>query len=226
MALKSADVARPHQLMDGGSEMDARRQRALPTSNGVGWGNLVRDAAKAWKVEERKYFKGRHCDRAEKLGCRDVVEAMYEKQGTELEDALRPLMALTGVGCVKLDDGKHPGWPDSKLEFADLPSIITEVKSKQSETSLVPLNDATEVLAASDLAGLGGNPCLTVCSPGVEPSVATSISSCTRLCVVEVVDLVEAVLRHKEGNLPVADIYNWLTTPGLALREDLPFINI
>jgi hypothetical protein len=39
------------------------------------------------------------------------------------------------------------------------------------------------------------------------------------------VNLVEAILRPIEGPLTRAGLYNWLTTPGVALVEDLPHPN-
>ena len=48
------------------------------------------------------------------------------------------------------------------------------------------------------------------------------IESCGRLCVVDVSDLTEAILRVREGTLTREGLFNWLTTPGIALREDIP----
>ena len=228
VSLHQHGLSRPHLLMDGSPKYDVIRQTAIPSENGTNYPNLVRDAAKNWKVDQRRHYRKRHANKAKRDGCDGHIADLYEKKGTALEAAIRAIFEDISVVCSVLDDGENPAWPDLKFAFTGngLPSdVVAEVKSKEKETSLVPLNDATEVLAASELAGMPNHPCVTVCSPGVEPSVPTSISGCRRLCVVEIVDLAEAYLRVKDGNLTVEDLHNWLTTPGIALTEDLPFKN-
>src|SRR5690606_15393075 len=118
------------------------------------------------------------------------------------------------------DQANRQAHPDFLITIEDFPSIVVEIKSRMSDTAFVSLNDATEVLSASELIGLRANFCVTLCSPGVEPSVPGVIESCGRLCVVDVSDLTEAVLRVREGGLLRDGLFNWLTTPGIALRED------
>jgi helicase len=65
---------------------------------------------------------------------------------------------------------------------------------------------------------------VTLCHPGVDPSVAPVVAACGRLCVVESVDLGEALLRYCEGSLSNDQLYRWLATPGQALAADLPFV--
>lgn len=227
VSLYEHGIAKPHLLMDGSREFDDLRKAALPSQNGVYFPNLVRNAAKDWKLKERNYFREKHLRKAARHNCVDLVKSVYESTGIGLENVIKSLLTEIGIKCEVLDDGKHPAWPDLKFCFEAIgvgPDIVVEVKSKDSASSLVPLNDAIEVLSASELVGLGNNPCLTICSPGVEPSVQTSISGCKRLCVLEVADLIEAFLRIKDGNLPLSDFYNWLVMPGVALRDDLPFV--
>lgn len=221
-------LSRPHKLMDGSPKYDALRQAAVPRANGVNYPNLVRDAAKNWKVDQRRHYRRRHSSKAKIHGCDGQIADVYDKKGKELETAVSTLLQDITIVCSILDDGTKPGWPDLKIEFTGnglSTDVVAEVKSKEKETSLVPLNDATEVLAASELAGMPNHPCITICSPGVEPSVPTSISGCSRLSVVEIVDLAEAYLRVKDGNLTIDDLFNWMVTPGIALTEDLPFNN-
>ncbi|WP_342070960.1 DEAD/DEAH box helicase [Yoonia algicola] len=228
ISLHQNGISRPHLLMDGSPQYDAIRQSAIPLVNGLNYPNLVRDAAKNWKMDQRRHYQARHINKAKRHGCDGHIADVYEKKGKELESAVSAMLHDITVLCSVLDDGTRQAWPDLKLEFTrnGLPSdVVAEVKSKEKETSLVPLNDAIEVLAASELAGMPNHPCITICSPGVEPSVPTSISGCSRLGVVEVVDLAEAYLRVKDGNLTIGDLYDWLTTPGIALTEDLPFNN-
>ncbi|MAP15253.1 MAG: DEAD/DEAH box helicase [Oceanibulbus sp.] len=228
VSLHQYGLSRPHLLMDGSPQYDVVRQAAVPSHNGINYPNLIRDAAKNWKVDQRRHYRKRHANKAKKHGCDGEVTDLYEKRGKQLEAAITAVMKDISVVCSVLDDGVNQAWPDLKIEFTlnGLPTdVVAEVKSKEKETSLVPLNDATEVLSASELAGMPTHHCITVCSPGVEPSVPTSISGCRRLSVVEIVDLAEAYLRVKDGNLSIPDLYNWLTTPGIALTEDLPFKN-
>ncbi|EEB72702.1 ATP-dependent DNA helicase 1, putative [Ruegeria sp. R11] len=222
-------LARPHLLMDGSQEYDALREAALPRVGGVRYSNLVRDAARNWKVDQRRHFRGRHERKAVRYGCEGLVTDLYEAKGKALETALIAAFADIGIKCSLLDDGTKPAWPDLKIEFSAngiASDVVAEVKTKERETALVPLNDAIEVIGAAAIAGLGGTPVTTICSPGVEPSVPTAISGCNHLSIIEVVDLAEAYLRIKDGNLTISDLHNWITTPGIALTEDLPFNNL
>lgn len=222
-------LSRPHLLMDGSAEYDALRESALPKVGGVRYHNLVRDAARSWKVDQRRHFRGRHEKKAVRHGCESLISNLYDARGKHLEKALIAIFADIGVKCSILDDGTKPAWPDLKIEFSTngvASDVVAEVKSKEKDTALVPLNDAIEVISAAAIAGLSGFPVTTICSPGVEPSVPTAISGCNHLSVVELVDLAEAYLRIKDGNLTIVDLHNWITTPGIALTEDLPFNNL
>ncbi|MEX1234608.1 MAG: hypothetical protein WEB56_06440, partial [Roseovarius sp.] len=228
ISLKDHGIARPHLLMDGSQNLDHKRQIATPHQSGVNFPNLVRDAAKEWKFNERKHFKAKHEKSGVRHDCLGLVNAVYTTRGKALETAVLNLIEALGIPCEVLDDGNNPAWPDLKFNFSNLglgPDVIVEVKSKESENALVSLNDAIEVLSASELVGLGGNPCLTICNPGVEPSVQTAVAGCSRLAILEVSELAEAFLRIKDGNLDLSNFYGWLVTPGVALKDDLPFAN-
>lgn len=222
-------ISRPHLLMDGSPQYDALREAALPKVGGVGYPNLVRDAARNWKVDQRRHFRGRHEKKALRHGSESLISDLYDAKGKALEVALIAIFADIGIKCSVLDDGTKAAWPDLKIEFSAngmASDVVAEVKSKERETALVPLNDAIEVIAAAAIAGLSGIPVTTICSPGVEPSVPTAISGCNHLSIVELIDLAEAYLRIKDGNLTISDMHNWITTPGIALTEDLPFNNL
>lgn len=228
VSIHQKGISRPHLLMDGSVEMDALRQEALPRVGRVSYANQVRDAARNWKVDQRRHFRRRHEKRAVMHGVENIISDLYDMKGKRLETAVINAFQDLGINCSVLDDGTKPAWPDLKIEFAAsgmASDIVAEVKSKERETALVPLNDAIEVVSAAAIAGLSGTPVTTICSPGAEPSVPTAISGCNHLSVVELVDLAEAYLRIKDGNLTIADLHNWLTTPGIALTEDLPFNN-
>lgn len=222
-------ISRPHLLMDGSLEMDALRQAALPKVGRVSYANQVREAARNWKVDQRRHFRRRHEKKAVRHGVENIISDLYDMKGKMLEVAVIKAFQDIGIKCRVLDDGTRPAWPDLKIEFVASgmeSDIVAEVKSKERETALVPLNDAIEVISAAAIAGLSGMPVTTICSPGAEPSVPTAISGCNHLSVVELMDLAEAYLRIKDGNLTIADLHNWLTTPGIALTEYLPFNNV
>ncbi|AXQ96323.1 DEAD/DEAH box helicase (plasmid) [Cereibacter azotoformans] len=228
VSLHQQGISRPHLLMDGSPAMDALREAALPKVGGIAYANQVRDAARNWKVDQRRHFRGRHEKKAVRHSVENIVSDLYDMRGKDLEAAVIAAFEDLGINCTVLDDGTKPAWPDLKIEFSAsgmASDIVAEVKSKERETALVSLNDAIEVISAAAIAGLSGTPVATICSPGVEPSVPTAISGCNHLSVVELVDLAEAYLRIKDGNLTIAELHNWLTTPGIAITEDLPFNN-
>ncbi len=97
-----------------------------------------------------------------------------------------------------------------------------ELKTKEGD-KLVDYNKAVEVLAASEVHGHKETFCVTLCHPGVDPSVPLVIAACGRLSVVESHDLGESLLRLCEGVLTQAQLWQWLATPGQALSGDLPF---
>lgn len=222
LSLRHQGLCRPYDLMDGTPDADQRRRAALSTGLDTSVANQVRDAARRWKVSEREYFRNVHVRRARKVDAEPVISSLYVSRGDNLEAAFEAAMALIVVACERLDRPGLQAHPDFLITIESFPPIVVEVKSKQAETDLVSLNAATEVLSASELIGLRGSFCLTLCSPGIEPNVPGVIESCARLCVVAVSDLVEAVLRIREGSLTRDGLYNWLTTPGIALMEDLP----
>jgi helicase len=222
LSLRFQGLAQPHDLMDGTPIADGKRRLALAGDLDLTIANQVRDAARRWKASEREYFQRIHVRRATKVNCEPIISALYLKKGTNLEEAFAAAMTLIAVECESLDRVGKQAHPDFLIKIEQYPSIVVEIKSKASDSDLVALNSATEVLAASELIGLKDNFCLTVCSPGVEPSVPSLVESCRRLCVVSISDLAEAVLRLKEGSLTREGFYNWLTTPGVAAMEDLP----
>ncbi|MCH2165584.1 MAG: DEAD/DEAH box helicase [Marinovum sp.] len=229
LSIHQHGLSKPHLLMDGSPEYDARREAALPKTGGIGYPNLVRDAARSWKVDQRQHFRARHTKNAVRHGCSELISRLYDAKGKTLEAVLMEIFADIGIECNLLDDGTRPAWPDLKIAFSKnglVTDVVAEVKTKEKETALVPLTDAIEVISAAAIAGMGGAPVTTICSPGVEPSVPTAISGCNHLSIVELADLAEAYLRVKDGNLTIADLHNWITTPGIALTEDLPYKNL
>ena len=223
LSLLHQGLTRPHELMDGGPEADAARRLALVVGEeGPALANQVRDAARIWKQEEREHFRRLHLRRAERVGAESAITGLYDARGDALEAVFEEAMSLVAVTTQRLDQHGVQAHPDFLITIEEFPSIVVEVKTKANDAALVPLNAATEVLTASELIGLNGNFCVTLCSPGVEPNVPGIIERCGRLCVVATSDLAEAILRLREGSLTREGLFNWLTTPGVALREDLP----
>ena len=131
------------------------------------------------------------------------------------------MLIKANIEFDKLDDGIKRGAPDYLIKLANSPELVFELKTKQGE-GLVDLNSAADVLQASELHNLKDKFCVTLCHPGVDPSVLSVIESCGRLAVVEGHDLGEAMLRLFTGTLTQQQLWQWLNVPGLALAEDLP----
>ncbi len=223
IALRRAGFTRPIDLMDGGEAADDRRRVALGLLQVGGFGNVIRNAARLWRQEDRQHSKTLHGRRANRLGLGPLISSLYEARGDALEVAFEQTLAGLAMPFQKLDQRNVQGRPDYIITVENFPSIVVEVKSKLNDEDTVSLNSATEVLAASELAGLRNNPCVTLCSPAVDPSVPGAIEAARRLCVVDLADFAEATLRMHEGTLTRSGFYNWLTTPGIALAEALPY---
>lgn len=222
LSLRVATLTRPLDLMNGDAIFDQKRRFALGGIENPAVANRVRAAAMSWKIQDRAYTRKIHDRRAVKVGMIDFIGNLYDNRGDELERAFSKAMEFIGFQVEKLDLPGKQAHPDFRISLNDLPPIVVEVKSKISDTDLVGLNSSTEVLTASELIGMAGDFCITLCNPGVQPNVPSLIERCGRLCVLEVSDLAEALLRLREGRLSLDGFYNWLTTPGVALSEDLP----
>ncbi|MDO8326132.1 MAG: helicase-related protein [Cypionkella sp.] len=222
LALRAKGLVKAIDLMDGAPPADSSRREALDAITNPRLANLVRDAARRWKQDDRDYCRGIHLRRASALGGSEVIERLYGTRGTEFEAAFAALLDYLAISYQPLDGPGKVGHPDFLVNVEGFPGIIVELKSKARDDDFVSFNSATEVLSASELLGYRSNPCLTVCNPAIEPSVPRLVEACGRLSIVEVCDLAEAAVRMREGALSRGDFYNWLTTPGIALREDLP----
>jgi helicase len=185
--------------------------------------NLLRDTCKEWKKLERENAKEKHKKRLKSnQNYVNLIEQYYDKKGNEFEDIFEKLLEVLEIKFKKLDNNSVTGAPDYLLEFEDSLSIVFELKSKTGE-KLVDYNGATEVLAASEIHGYKECFCVTLCHPGVDPSVPPVIVNCGRLSVIESHDLGEAFVRLIEGRLTQEQLWHWITTPGQALASDLPF---
>ncbi|AEG50075.1 DEAD/DEAH box helicase domain protein [Sphingobium chlorophenolicum L-1] len=224
LALRAKGLVRSIDLMDGAAPADTARREALDAVTNPRLANLVRDAARRWKLDEREYCKRVHLKRAAPIGGAEIIEALYDTRGDAFEAAFASLLDFLAIPYQRLDGPGKVGYPDFLVSIESFPGIVVELKTKVADNDVVPFNAATEVLSASELIGLRDHPCVTLCNPGVEPSVPRLIESCGRLCVLEACDLAEAALRLREGVLSRDAFYNWLTTPGIALREDLPHL--
>lgn len=183
--------------------------------------NWLRDAAKIWKMNQRSLAAERHVLKSKKLGYESQFKRYYDARGTEYEEAFEALLELARINYIKLDDGKKTGAPDYLLSLENSPDLVVELKTRLGE-SLVDFNGATDVLRASELYGYKENFCVTLCHPGVDPSILPVIEVCERLSVVEGHDLGEALLRLLSGNITQDQIWQWLSIPGAASAEDLP----
>ena len=222
LSMRSAGLVHPMQLMDGSAEADQRREAALSPGMGMAVPNIVRNAARSWKTDDRAHWQRIHQRRAERVRLQDVILALYQGRGDALEAAFEDALGTLAISFQKLDEKGKQAHPDYLISIENYDPIIVELKSKQNETDFVSLNGVTEVLAASELIGYRESFCVTLCNPAVEPSVPAIIEGCQRLSVVEISDLAEAFLRLAEGTLTRQSLQNWLTTPGIADWQSLP----
>jgi len=220
LSLRQEGLIKPLALMSGDEAATSSRTRALNGSQRTS--NAVRDAARRWKVDDREYCKIRHEKRASRFDAVAIVSALYDSRGDAFEAAFEAALGFAAISFQKLDGPGRVGYPDYLVTIEGAPGLVFELKTRQADTEFVSFNNATEVLSASELIGMKDNFCVTLCNPAFEPSVPGLIERCARLSVLEACDLAEALLRVREGSLTRADLHNWLSTPGVALREDLP----
>jgi helicase len=224
LGLRNRDFTSLDQLMLGTADADQVRFAVFdaikPSPHAKA--NWLRDASRQWKQEQRRRTAERHSTRAKHCPNSQHVETYYASRGTAFEAAFESAMQLLNIKFQRLDDKTVTGAPDYLLELTDSPPLVLELKSKVND-KLVDYNSAVEILAASEVHGYKETFCVTLCHPGVDPSVPTVINACGRLSVVESHDLGEALLRLCEGNLTQAQLWQWLATPGQAKADDLPF---
>lgn len=222
--LKDRGYARPEIVMLGTQEADLIRRevfsKAKPSPHVKA--NWLRDRCRSWKQDQRTRAADRHRERAR--GCREVglVDEFYTSRQDEFEKVFEKVLTHLGIKYEKLDDGSKLGAPDYLINLNNSPPLVFELKSKEGNY-LVNYNGATEVLSAAEIHGHKDTFCITLCHPGVDPSVPMSITGSGRLSVVESNDLGEGLLRLCQGRLTQEQLWQWLATPGQALSIDLPY---
>jgi helicase len=223
LALRREKLATPELVMLGSAEADTVRTKVFDKAkpSPIAKANWLRDTCRNWKSSQRKRTAERHLRRARHCSGSALVESYYKAVGTDFEIAFEAVLAYLEIPYLRLDDRTKTGAPDYLLTL-DGSEIVIELKSKQGD-NLVDYNKAVEVLSASEVHGHGETFCVTLCQPGIDPSVPFVIAGCARLSVVESIDLGEALLRICEGSLTRAQLWRWLATPGQALTADLPY---
>ena len=224
LSLRSSGYIKPEQVILGTAEADQARLAAFakykPSPQAKA--NWLRDACRNWKVEDRNRASERHLKRARRCVNVNLVEEFYSKRGTEYEKVFESILSVLDISFQKLDDKTKTGAPDYLVNLKESPPLVFELKTRDAD-KLIDYNKAVEVLAASEIHGFKEAFCVTLCHPGVDPSVPIVIAACGRLSVVESSDLGEALLRLCEGSLTQSQLYAWLASPGQALAADLPF---
>ncbi len=224
ISLRALGFWSPERLMQGSPEASAAREAAFakvkPSPQAKA--NWLREACRGWKSQQRQRMAERHSRRTRLCMMANIVERYYVSKGNEFEDVFEEILNYLGIAFEKLDDSAKTGAPDYLVKLQDSPPLIFELKTRNGD-KLVDYNKAVEVLAASEVHGHGDTFCVTLCHPGVDPSVPTAIAQCDRLSVVESCDLGEALLRVCENTLSQAQLWKWLATPGQALAGELPF---
>lgn len=226
LALRLNGISTPEAMMLGTPDADSARITAFaktkPSPHAKA--NWVRNACRTWKADQRKRAAERHMKRAQRCASVGLIEKFYSAKGIAFEEAFENILNFLQIEYEQLDDKTKTGAPDYLIKLKGSEPLIMELKSKEGE-KLVDYNKAVEVLAASEVHGHKSLFCVTLCHPGVDPSVPPAVVACGRLSVVESSDLGEALLRICEGVLTEPQIWQWLTTPGQALSGDLPFRN-
>lgn len=225
LSFRAEDFITPEKLVLGTPEADKIRCdvffKAKPSAHAKSY--LLRDTCKEWKKLEREKAKEKHMKRLKSNQQHvDLIEKYYDYKGNDFENIFEEILTLLNISFIKLDSNAVTGAPDYLVSFENSPSIVFELKSKTGE-KLVDYNSATEVLSASEIHGHRDCFCVTLCHPGVDPSVPSVIVNCGRLSVIESHDLGEAFVRLFEGRLTQEQLWHWITTPGQALASDLPF---
>ncbi len=179
----------------------------------------IQKLAHEWRIVIQQRCRDSQLSR---VGERDkpLIESLYVERERAFEGAYEALLLRTGIRFVKFDDGTRVGAFDYILGIDERQELIVECKTKQGQ-SLVDLTAARVVLASSEQFGYGNVPCVTVCQPGVDPNVPTSLQACSRLTLVETHDLAEAFVRLLQGSLTTAGFHDWLAQPGQAKIETL-----
>jgi len=224
LSMRVSGYSTPERVMLGSSEADAARRDAFSRVKPSPYAkaNWLRDACRDWKSDQRKRAAQRQLKRAHRCPNTALVKRFYSSTGTEFEKVFEAVLEVLDVSFERLDDRTKTGAPDYLIRLKDSPPIIVELKSKEGDR-LVEYNRAVEVLAASEVHGHKGTFCVTLCHPGVDPSVPIVVASCGRLSVVESHDLGEALLRLCEGGIAQSQLWQWLASPGQAIAADLPF---
>lgn len=221
--LRKRGFIRPEQIILGTPDADQVRlavfEKSKPSPQAKA--NWLRDLCRDWKKDLRKRIGERHSKRARRCPNVRLVQEFYNSRGTEFESVFENILETLQIKFEKLDDKTKTGAPDYLITLKDSMTLVMELKSKEGD-KLVEYNKAVDVLAASEIHGFKEVFCVTLCHPGVDPSVPMVIASCGRLSVVESTDLGEALLRICEGTLTQKQLWKWLATPGQALVYDLP----
>lgn len=224
LSLRTQGYVKPEQVMlstpaaDGVRVIAFTKVKPSPQEKS----NWLRNACRDWKVDQRNLVAEKHAKRARRCANLKFLQDFYKLRGSEFEGVFEDILCLLKIVFKKLDDKTKTGAPDYLIELKDSPPIVFELKSKEGD-KLVDYNKSVEVLAASEIHGYKHAFCVTLCHPGVDPSVPIVIAACGRLSVVESNDLGEALLRICEGSLTQEQLYGWLAIPGQALASDLPF---
>lgn len=224
LALRAGGLFTPEALMLGTQDADAARVKVFAGAkpDPQAKANWLRDACRSWKANQRTRAADRQARRAKKCPRADFVERFYQATGNDFERVFEDVLSYLKLDCKRLDEKTKTGAPDYLVQLPNSPPLVIELKSRETG-KLVDYNRAVEVLAASEVHGYKDAFCVTLCQPGVDPSVPAVIASCGRLSVIETVDLGEALLRYCEGTLSGEQLYRWLATPGQALAVDLPY---
>lgn len=211
--LASYDALR--QRNNWSSVVGALRAEGVPEAQSRA--QLIQQLAHDWHLALRDKARTRQAKRLGSEGAA-LLGAYYNSRDRQFEHALEELLRRAGVGFTRFDDGRRQAAFDYLLHAEGRRDLPLECKAKQGN-GLVALNEATDVLRATELHGHAGANCVTLCQPGVDPNVPAALLGCARLCIVEAHDMADALVQVALSLASPQDLLDWLSQPGQAKPE-------
>lgn len=165
------------------------------------------------------YWKNLHIRKAKELGCdTKLIEASYEKVGTEYEDPISCIAKEFGWGVEKLDSGKRQGVPDLMLTCNNS-SILLECKTKDKDDATIKKEDAFAVLTKG--VDINADHFATIGKPDFCSFSKSKAGGSNKITLIPHFAFVEAYLLWKKGEVSSDQVFKWLLTPGLASVESI-----
>ena len=154
------------------------------------------------------------------LGIGKLVDACYEKLGTDYEDAVCELLKIEEAwNVISLDTRKRRNVPDLHIALGGQEMVI-ECKTCIKSPPLIKKEEAWSVLQkAADFDAKIQR--VTLGKPVFDEVSKRKVAAATDITLVEHAAFVEGLLRVHSGSLRPEEFMDWVTSPGLADVERL-----